>query len=138
MSALAANLKLQTRSTASFGYPIAAGLHVFAGALLALNAAGSLIRPQDAGAVSFAGIADREFDNSASAAVSIPGNGGFVVAQRAQTVQLTVPAAVNANIGAPVYAVDDGTLTLTNTGSLLTVGSLVGFENGLTWVRTVS
>jgi hypothetical protein len=136
MTALAANVKLQVRGGPNFGYGVAAGLHVFAGAFLALNAAGVLVRPQDAGAVVFAGVADRELDNSLGVTATAPGmaGGGFVVAQRFIVIKAAVPAATYANIGAPVYAVDDGTLTLTQSGALLQVGTLEGFDNG-TWIR---
>ena len=134
MTALVADVKTRVRGGPNFGYPVAPNTKIYAGALCALNAAGQLLRPEDAGAVAFAGVADRQLDNSTSAVVSP----GYVVPQRGIVVQINVPLATPANIGAAVYATDDATLTLTNTGALLTVGYLSGIENGLTWIKVVS
>jgi hypothetical protein len=87
-------------------------------------------RLQTAGTVVFLGLADRQLDNSASAAastVSVVGLHG--------TWNVMVPSAVFTNIGAAVYGVDDGTVTLTQASSELQVGTIAGFDNGQTFVK---
>lgn len=104
--ALSANVKLRERSApAEFAYLAASGVHVYEGALVALNSSGALVRPQDAGAVVFAGLADGERDNTL-------GTETRPVRCRRGTWAMPVPSATAANIGATVYAVDDNTLSL--------------------------
>ena len=114
-----------------FGYPVAAGEKVYRGGICALTPAGAIVRPQTAGATIAAGVADRDLDNTASAAVS-----SIAVVALRGCFALTVPAATPANIGAPVYATDDGTLTLTlpTTGFTAAIGTLSGIDNGQTYV----
>ena len=136
MTALAADAIYRRRGPAivrnEFAYSLAAGEKCFRGSHLATNAAGNLVRVQTAGSVTYQGIADRTLDNTGSAAVSVdkvtPMKGTWVI---------PVPGATVANIGATVYATDDGTLTLTQSGSLLTVGVLRGFDGGLTCIDIV-
>ncbi len=132
--ALTAGFPVARRGTSrgnDFGYPVAAGEKVFRGGICALTAAGAIVRPQTAGALIPAGVADRDLDNTASAAVSsisvVPQRGCFA---------LTVPGATAANIGASVYATDDGTLTLAvpGAGFIAAIGTLSGIDNGQTYV----
>jgi hypothetical protein len=117
-------------SAGEFGGPVAAGEIIWSGGLLAYNASGGLQRIQTAGSVSFAGLASKNYNNSASASAASVG-----MEAMKGTFALTVPAATCANVNAAVYATDDNTLTLTNTGSLLQVGTLAGIENGQTYVK---
>lgn len=112
-----------------FGYPVAAGEQIWRGSLCAVNAAGSLQRMQTSGSVAFVGMSEQDFSNVGSATVSAQ-----KIVVRKGTWALTVTGATAANINAPVYASDDGTLTLT-AGSLLQVGTLAGIENGQTYVN---
>jgi uncharacterized membrane protein (DUF2068 family) len=114
-----------------FGYPVAAGEKVFRGSIIAVNAAGAVVRVQTAGAVQIIGLADHFLDNSGSASVSTD----RVVGLKG-TYALTVPSATAANINATVYASDDNTLTLTQ-GTLLAAGVLVGIEGGQTFVQMI-
>lgn len=113
-----------------FGYPVAPGEQVYRGSLIALNAAGQAQRIQTAGSVVFLGLCNQDVNNvgqSAPGATVIGQKGGW---------KLTVPSATFSNIGATVYAVDDGTLSLTNTGgTLLVAGTLAGIEGGNTYVN---
>jgi hypothetical protein len=107
--ALSANNFLDQRFGDDFGGYVASGVHVYAGALCAWNAAGQVVRIQDSGAVAFAGIAAGERDNT---------NGTEL---RPLTLKkgcwaITVPGAVYANIGQPVYASDDNTVNLGSFG----------------------
>jgi len=115
-----------------FGYPVAAGEKVFRGGLLALTNAGTLVRVGNGAAVAFAGLSGADYDNSASAAVS-----PVAIEIKKGIYPLAVPSATTANVNAAVYATDDNTLTLTNTGALLQVGTLAGIENGQTYVKLI-
>jgi hypothetical protein len=92
----------------AFGYPIAPSEKIWRGGLLAVNSSGQAQRIQTSGSVAFIGMADKDYDNSASAAA-----GPAVVADRG-TFRLAVSGASFANIGQNVYASDDNTLSLTN------------------------
>ena len=115
----------------TFGGSVAASEKIWRGGLICWNAAGTLQRLQTSGSVGFAGLASKDYDNSATAAAAP------VQMEALQgTFALTVPAATYANMYAAVYATDDGTLTLT-VGSNIRVGTLVGIENGQTYVKTL-
>lgn len=133
MAALAVDAVYDRRGGAvtrnEFAYPLAAGEKCFRGSFLALNSAGNLVRVQTAGAAVFQGIANRTLDNSAAAVVSVD-----KVTPMKGTFAIPISGATAANIGATVYATDDGTPTLTNSGSLLTVGTLAGIDAGKTYI----
>lgn len=125
----------QPATSGEFGAGIPAGEKVFRGSLLAWNAAGTLQRIQTSSGVSFAGMSDRTLDNTAgSAALTVP-----PVTAMKGTWSLTVPSAVYANIGAPVYATDDGTCTLSSgSGANMQIGTLAGIEGGQTYVKLLN
>lgn len=116
----------------SFAGAVAAGVKVYRGAMLAWNSSGNLILPPASGGLVIAGLADRALDNSASGSVSTT-----KVTPLKGTYALTVTGATVANLGAAVYASDDGTLTLT-AGTLLQAGVLVGIEGGQTFVNIIN
>jgi hypothetical protein len=139
---LRANAKLPIRTGPNFGYTVPAGIHVYAGSMLAIDA-NSNVQPIQAGTeLTYAGVSDRELDNSASGVTST----SFVVAQRDIVARVPVAPAAGGtltalNLGAPVYAIDDASCSLGSTTivggatlPLLEVGTLCGLENG-TWVR---
>nr|WP_294555839.1 hypothetical protein [uncultured Rhodopila sp.] len=134
--ALAGDILLDRRGEnnprAEFGYAVPAGEIVYRGSLVALNVAGNIVRVQTAGALGFLGVANKRVDNRSGSAASTD----LVVPERG-TFAIVVPIATFTNVAAAatVYAVDDGTVTLTNTGSLLAIGTLAGIENGATWVN---
>jgi hypothetical protein len=139
---LSNNAKLPIRTGPNFGYNVAAGAHVYAGSMLAIDANSNVEPVSAGGTLTFAGVSDRELNNSGSGAAST----GFVVAQRDIVAKVPVSAVgtntiTGANIGAKVYALDDASCTLGSTTvvggatlTLLNVGILAGLENG-TWVR---
>jgi hypothetical protein len=106
----------------AFGYPIAPGEKIWRGGLLAVNASGQAQRIQTAGSVAFIGMADKDYDNSASGVA-----GPSIVADRG-TYRLAVSGASWANIGQNVYASDDNTLSLA--GALTAVFALGGSDTG--------
>ncbi len=132
--AMTNNLPPSIRGGSGFGYNVAAGVHVYAGALLMFNSALAVQRIQDASGVAFAGMADREVDNTGNSGVS----NRFVVPLRGIVVSLPVSGAGAANIGASVYASDDATATLSSaSGANPLIGTLAGIEGGATWVRLI-
>lgn len=142
--ALSAGFNLTRRGAgngrSNFGYPVAPGVTIWRGGIMGLNAAGQLQPIQTAAGtvngvtttacVAFAGVAQQDYNNSGQAGV-----GPTIVAMR-ECFALTVPAATFASIDAPVYAVDDGTTTLTQptTGFTGAIGTLTGIDNGQTFV----
>ncbi len=138
MADLTADIKrLQERGNPllrnEFGYPTAPSVNIYLGSLLEVNAAGQAQPMGVAGGVAFIGVSDRQVLNSLSTSPGAP------VTPMRRTLGLTVPSATYANIGAPVYAAgtDDNTLTLTQTGSLVQIGTLVGIVNGQTFVSII-
>lgn len=118
---------------AVFGGLVAAGEKIWRGGMICWNAAGTLQRLQTAGAVAFAGLASKDYDNSASAvaACSPP------MEALKGVFALTVPNATYAQIGEPVFATDDNTFTLSDalTAIFARGGSDTG--NGTTGTITV-
>lgn len=133
MSALTAGFAVDRRGpplVGTFGYYVAPGEKVFRGGIVGVNAAFQLQRPQTAGTVAIVGVADRDMDNSLG---TVPST--IAVEATKGVFALVVPSATGANLGQPVYAVDDGTLTLTQPGTLPPAGTLVGVESGKTYIR---
>ncbi|MHB1305351.1 MAG: hypothetical protein ACYCZB_18150 [Acidiphilium sp.] len=132
--ALTAGFNLSRRGAragrSDFGYPVAPGVAIWRGGIMGLNAAGQLQPVQTAATVAFAGVATQDYNNAGSA------NAGPTVVASRECYALTVPAATAADIGTPVYATDDATLTLTapTTGFVGAIGTLVGIEGGQTYV----
>lgn len=112
-----------------FSYPLAGNETVYRGSLVCITSGGLLQRLQTSGSVSFVGMADRALVNPTSASLLEPP----VVALKG-TWALPVTGASASNVGAPVYASDDNTLTMT-AGTLMEVGILVGIENSQPYVE---
>ncbi len=114
-----------------FAYPVSAGVKVYRGSLVGLKTDGSMAPIGTSGASTFAGMADRTLDNSGSGSVSDEN-----VTALKGTWDIAIGGTVTvANIGATVYATDDATLTMTNSGSLMAVGTLAGIESGKTFLN---
>lgn len=112
------------RTPGDFGYPVAPGEKVFKGSLLALNANGQVQRAQTAGGVVIVGVADRTLDNSGNAGASTE----YVIAQRGIWGGIAITGEAFNKVGSAVYATDDGALNVTNSGSLLTAGTISGYD----------
>ncbi len=145
MTALTSDRNTPERRAEVFEFPIKAGVTLFRGALVALNAAGEALRPQDAGATQIAGVAQTGSADFIPSGSSPPGgfpSGGlvstgpapFVRVRRRMCFSLANSGAgpdqiTAANWGAAAYAVDDQTVALTsNSGARLAVGIIRGVD----------
>lgn len=116
MTALTKEKAVTSRNGSAFTDPAAAGVVVYKGALVALNAAGEALPGGTAGAAQTRGVAlDKGADNESGAA------GDVMVETRRGTFAFVNSAAADeitrADIGATVYVVDDQTVAKTDGGS---------------------
>lgn len=132
--ALSADVRYARRgmrgSDNEFGYAVLGGEMIYLGSVVGVNGAGTVQRLQTAGTEALSiGLADRQVNNTLST------SDAKVVILKG-TWRIPVPAATAANIGANVYATDDGTFTL-NSGAAGAVlfGTLAGIDGGATYVR---
>ncbi len=116
-------------SGGAFAYSVKAAAKVWRGSFVCVNSSGAMVLIGAGDAAQFVGIADRDLDNTAGAAVSEQ-----KVTALKGIYAITVPAATHANINATVYATDDDTATLTASTNL-PIGTLVGIEAGQTYVK---
>ncbi|MGH7106946.1 MAG: hypothetical protein ACREFT_10590 [Acetobacteraceae bacterium] len=132
--ALSSGVNLYRRGAANgrsdFGYPVAPGETIWRGGIVGINAAGQLQRVQTSGTVALAGVADQDYSNVGNSGA------GQIVAARKGCWALPVTSATVSNIGANVYATDDGACQLTAPGSgyEAVIGTLAGIDNGQTYV----
>ncbi len=125
--ALTANVKIRRRGQpahGAFGYYVAASEKVFGGGLVAVNAAGNLVRPQTSGALRIVGVASRDYDNSASGSV-----GADLVQVERGWFEFTVAGATATGIDQSVYCTDDNTLTMSVPGPGLAAAAVAGNAN---------
>ncbi len=110
-----------------FGYPVKAGVRFFGRALVALTATGLAVPAGTAGAVAIVGIAELHVDNRDGA------DGDQLVSAMRDTRGFEFEA-TPADIGKAIYAIDDATISLDDTGGKLKVGTIAGLGDGRTWV----
>lgn len=151
MTAMTSDRNTAERNAEVFEFPIAAGVTIFRGALIALNAAGAALRPQDAGAVQIAGVAQTGSADFIPGGSSAPGqfpSGGLITDQPTPSVRVRrrkqfafanstgADLIASANFGATAYAVDDQTVALTsNSGARLAVGTIRSVDQQGVWVE---
>lgn len=152
MSALASDRNTQERNAEVFEFPIAPGVTIFRGALVAINASGQALRPQDAGATQIVGVAQTgsaDFIAGGAAAAGQFPTGGVVIDQptpfvrvrrKKQFAFVNAPPGVDllaaSDFGAQAYAIDDQTVAKTsNTGARLAVGIVRGVDQFGVWVE---
>lgn len=137
MAALTADRNTQRRTGDNFSRPVAAGVNIFAGALVVLNAAGYA----EPGTTSTAVIADGRAEDpannvgGANAAINVPVHAGIFLWDNSAGGDLIAQA----NVGATCYVVDDHTVALTTGGGTRSpAGKIVDTDpaTGKVWVAT--
>jgi len=121
------DLEIPSRDGTRFGYPVKAGIRFFGRAIVAVTAAGLAVPAAHADAIAIVGLAEFHVDNRDGA------DGDLTVTAIRDTRGFEFEATF-ADIGKPVYATDDATLTLDATGGKLKVGTIAGLGDGRTWV----
>lgn len=123
------DIEAPERPGSSYGYPVLAGERIFGRSIVAVTAALAAVPAQHADAVAIVGLAEERFDNRDGAT-------GDVMARALRGVRrFPVTGADAGDIGATVYALDDGTLQLTNAGGELAAGIIDGVDADGVWVR---
>jgi hypothetical protein len=112
-------------------YPVEDDVHIFKGALVALNVAGFLEPATDAAGKVFAGVAHEECDNTLEGHSQ---GGKSVRVLRDGAYKVDASSVTQAMVGRQVFVVDDATVDETTSHSLL-AGILVEFvDTDLCWV----
>lgn len=131
--ALTADRDTPERAGVDFSFPVAAATKIYAGALVALNAAGDAVPGATATTLTAVGRADEQVDNTGAA-------GDKVVAVRKGVFRFGNSAAgdaiTKAEIGADAYIVDDETVAGTDgTGTRSVAGKIVDVDADGVWVE---
>ncbi len=122
--ALSANRELQFYTSRELiDLPVDDNVNIYKGALVGLNASTGYARPLTAGDA-FLGVAYAQADNTVSGH-----SAGGVAVRLHQDIDIihVLSGVAQTNVGAVVYASDDGTLTLTASGNSR-VGRIVAVE----------
>lgn len=128
---LSDDIQRKRRSNDIWSLPVLAGVLIFQGAAVGVTAAREMVPAGHASAVKLIGVARERYDNRTGATGAIWGTA------EKTTFQAAITGATPAVIGNPVYAVDDNTFTMTNSGALLVVGTLAGVDaDGTFWIKT--
>lgn len=101
-------------------YPLYQAIHAYEGSMIFIQADGYATTA--AGGLAFLGHADAECDNSAGSS----GDKSVRVRRGEYRLQVTLTGVAIADVGDPIYASDDGTLTKTSTSNSL-VGRIVRY-----------
>lgn len=113
MAALTADRKTTYRKGLEIEYKVAAGVKIYAGSIVCLNASGYAAPGADTANFKFVGIAGEQADNSAGA------NGDMTVRVRRKGVfRLAASGMAITDIGAAVKVSDDQTVAKTTSNSV--------------------
>ena len=130
MTTLSENMQRQYQLGDTEEYPVIAADIIYQGAAVGENGSG-YSRPLAAGDP-FQGFAEAKADNAAGAAgdvtVRVKARGRVILPVAGAT-------AITANDRPAVYASDDNTFTLDNTGSPLQVGTVWAVDTAGTWLK---
>lgn len=134
MTALVADRLTKTRSGHQLSLPAAAGVKVFAGGVVCLNATGFAVKGGGTGAVKAVGIASAQVDNTTGI------DGGVQVPVERKCWQLANSAGGDlitlADYGTPCYLVDDQTVAKTNGGGTrIAAGTIRDVDVSGVWVE---
>ena len=143
MTALTASYDTKRKDGELIRYPVAAGAHVFKGALVCVTTATGYLAPAaDAAGVVFAGVAYEEGNNLAGAeqydeTVTSGAAGAVSVrVQKTGVYQYHKTSAVQADVGKPAFVLDDNTVSTAATTDNVRCGVVVGLvDTGTVAVR---
>ena len=128
MAALTKDRDTKRRTGVDFSSPVAAGVRIFTGAVVCLNAAGFAVPATAATGLKFPAVAREGVDNQGGA------DGDVSVDLLREVVGLDMASDVDRTvIGAVVYLDDDHTVTAAAAGRS-PAGLLVDVAEGLAWV----
>lgn len=121
------------RTGDGYGYQVPDGTLIHGGTIVAVTAALDALPAGSANTVAIVGLCEQRIDTRETAAVEA--NGQTVRALRGVFL-FPVAGATAANIGDPVFAIDDATLSLDdNAGARLKAGVIDGIDATGVWVR---
>lgn len=134
MTALTASRNTPMKYRSLIGFPVAANVKIFAGALVALNAQGYLVPGAASTTLRYPGRAEEFCDNTGGAdgdkTATVRRGAAFKFANAA-----TDPVA-QADVGNLVYILDDQTVAKTNAGNTLSpAGYLLAVEVDGVWIE---
>ena len=133
MVAASTDARRPSRSGDRYGYPAKSGVLIFGASIVAVTAALEAVPAGTAGAVAIVGLAEERIDARPQVAVE---EGGQIVQALREIRLFDVTDAGPEDIGATVYAADDATLSLVNTGgTLLPAGTIHGVDADGVWVQ---
>lgn len=132
--ALSADRNTPYADGARLGVPVAAGVKIYAGALVAANAAGFAVPGATATTLTYIGRADEHVDNTDGA-----DGAKSVVVRRKKAFKWAnhgADAVTQADFGQTCYIVDDQTVAKTSgTGTRSAAGKVVGVAADGVWVE---
>ena len=134
MTALAAPRNTPAKKANQVGVPVATGVKIYAGSLVAANASGFAVPGATSATLTYLGRAAETVDNTAGA------NGDKVVlvdrGQAFKFANLAGDAVTQAELGKTCYIVDDQTVAKTsNSSARSAAGKVVGVETDGVWVE---
>jgi hypothetical protein len=131
---LTADRNTPLMDTSTLGVPVAAGAHIFAGAMVCANATGFATPGATATTLTYLGRAEASVDNTGGA-----DGAQTVIVRRHKSFKWVNSAGdlvTQASLGLPVYIVDDQTVAKTNGGNTRSVaGKMVGLDADGVWVE---
>ena len=126
--ALANDVQYTERNGDQLEYGVLTNIRIYGGAATAITAAKVAVPVGHGSAVKFVGFAEERVDNTGGAT-------GDRTVRVNKKIRLIPLSATVANMGAAVYATDDNTFTLDNTGSPLQVGTVWAVDTAGTWLK---
>lgn len=134
MAALTADRNTPKQTAEQIGVPMATGVKIFAGSMVAANASGFATPGATATTLTYLGRASETVDNTAGA------NGAKTVrVDRKEAYKfgnLAADLVVQADLGKTCYIVDDQTVAKTNGGATRSAaGKVVGIDADGVWVE---
>ncbi|WP_372069764.1 hypothetical protein P7L75_01435 (plasmid) [Tistrella mobilis] len=131
MVALNADRAAPSREAARVAHPVAAGVQIYTGAIVCLNAAGYAVPGSTATGLKPAGIATVQADNRL-------GDDGdmTVVVRRDHAWRVVGQGVTRAHISGDAYAVDDQTVAPTDGGGTRSkIGRIVDIDDAGVWIE---